>query len=71
MNLNYQLKSQMNSQTDGLTNAETLLELNNDELDAVSGGRDIGGRRIGSFIHRRVEDARDTVVGFAKGILFG
>lgn len=71
MNVNYQPKSQMSSQTDNLTNAETFLELNDDELDAVSGGRDIGGRAIGSFIHRRAEDARDTVRGFVRGILFG
>lgn len=68
MNMNYNSE---NSQFQNLANSDGLLELSNDDLDAVAGGRDLGGRFIGSFIHRRVRDVKDTVGGFVKGILFG
>ena len=71
MSMNYNSENSMNSQVQNLANSEDLFELNTDELDDVAGGRDLGGRVIGRFIHRRIDDARDTVGGFIKGVLFG
>lgn len=68
MNMNYNSE---NSKFQNLTNSDGLVELSNDDLDNVAGGIDFGGRILGSFIHRRVRDVKDTVGGFIKGVLFG